>query len=756
MKHSGFRRKVAALAAAAMMCSIPAYAASSPAVQLQVDGRPISVPLYVNEAQRTMADISIAESLGMTCRTEGDQILFTRNGVTQIFTLGADRVGAYPMDTQAVSKDGTTYVPVRYLAEAFGLPLTWDGTSKVANIVTKQADPIDVTGVPAPSYDYSQANQLPMTGYFQKDLAVEMPDGTTAARTVKFYISEDACIRPYFTLITVPEGTDTTRFLKDSGWFALADENAEGLVVMEPGAGGRWGSFDEEVAYVNAAISFFKAPNADTPSLDTAATTGYFSSYGLNYFVGYGGNGAAALEAWAASNPGSMISQVYLDSPGLEQDVLDQAAALFYDGDEASGNLPLTIDESQRIFYDQLPVPTWLINCTGQASLEYWKHCSDCVPEAVPDATLGQVFAQSEDTDAWQSEFYGPISKVAVLDEPGFDAVSHTREIYDFLTSYTRYDNTCAFASQLGYRVRARELEEQGLLSHHVVTVAGEPREYLTYVPADSGEKFPEGSPVVFVWPGNTQSGILFLDATSWRTVADQEGFICVIPCEQYNAGSSVSVSHKNTVEFYQAIRTELKSSGLNIDWTRLYSTGQSAGSSATNTIASLHPEYFAAYASTSGPATVTDAVSAETSGIPVQDESALAGVPVPNYLLVGEGDMPTRTGSLFDEEMNQLDDWAAYFLKVNGGGTVNDYDSKETTGLHDRFTTYVWNNSQDVPLTQMTMSLLRNHNCLVQEMPMMWDYMKHFRVEWDEATGSVTRWYSPSAFAQDDGVEIT
>lgn len=748
------RKQLAGLLAAAMLCSSAAYAAQVPEVQVQVDGRQAGVSAYINQQDRTMVDTSIASALGMTCEVEGDQVRFTRSGVTKTFTLGSDQLGNITMDTQAVSRDGEVYVPFAYLSQAFGFEVSWDAGTRTASTVTQQKQAVNVTGVPAPSYDYSQANQLPMTGYFEKNLSVELAGGSTVERTVKFYISENAAVRPYFTLIAVPGGVDTTQFLQESGWFELAEENNECLLVMEPGQSGQWGSFEEEYAYVSAAIGFYKSPTADTPSLDTEKSTGYFSTYGMNYFVGYGG-GAPALEAWAANNPAFMISQVYVDSTGVDQKVFDEAAAKYYDGDEAGSNVALVIDEDEWIYYDQIPIPTWLINCTGQASVDYWKNSSDCVSQPVSDDELGQVYVQSQDSDAWQTEYFGPISEVAVLEDPGFDARANTREIYEFLTTYTRYDNTCAFASQLSYRARASQLEEQGLLSSGTVTVEGESREYLIYVPANNQEKYPSGSPVVFVWAGNTQSGLVFMDATSWRSLADEEGFICVYPCEQYNSSSSVTVTHKNTVQFDQALREVLKASGLNIDWSRIYCTGQSAGSSITNTIASLHPEYYAAYASTSGPATVTDTSSAGTSGIPAQDESALANVSVPNYLLVAQGDMPTRTGSLFDDEINQLDQWAEYFVKVNQGGSVKDYDSLETTGAHDRFATYTWNNDQGIPMTKLTMTAYRNHNCIHQEMPLMWEYMSHFSSEWDEAAGTVTRYYSASSFAQDDAVKI-
>ena len=748
------KKYLASTLAAAILATGAVSAAPAHGVQVQIDRVQANVPAYINKDGRTMVDTTIASALGMTVQVEGDQIRFTRNGATKIMTLGSNQLGNLVMDTSAVEQDGNVYVPVSFLSQAFGLDVKWNGVSRTASISTQQRTPINVSGVPAPSYDYTQADQLAMTGYFEKDLSVELPDGSAVQRTVKFYISENAGIRPYFTLIAVPGGVDTTQFLEESGWFQIADENDECLLIMEPGTSGQWGSFQEEYAYINAAINFYKSPNSDTAALDTEKATGYFSSFGMNYFVGYG-QGAPALEAWAANNPGFMISQVYVDSTGVEQSVFDEAAKKYFDGDEANNNVALNIEESEWIYYDQLPIPTWFINCTGKASIDYWKHSSDCVAQAVSDPVLGEVFVQSEDTDAWQTELFGPISKVAVLEDTNFNTTANTQAIYDFLTAYTRYDNTCAFASQLAPRVRAAVLREQGLLRSGEVTVEGELRKYLIYTPANCTEKYPNGAPVVFVWAGNTQSASLFMDATTWRNLADKEGFICVYPSEQYNASSSVTVSHKNTVQFNTALREVLRNSDLKIDWTRIYCTGQSAGSSATNTIASAYPEYYAAYASTSGPATITDAVSAGTSGIPVQEESALANAAVPNYLLVAKGDMPTRTGSLFDNDFNQLDAWAEYFLNVNQGGSVEQYDSMETSGLYNRYTTYTWNNRQDIPMTKMTMDAYRNHNCTSFDMALMWEYLSHFRAEWNESSGEVTRWYSPSSFAADDAVKI-
>ena len=48
--------------------------------------------------------------------------------------------------------------------------------------------------------------------------------------------------------------------------------------------------------------------------------------------------------------------------------------------------------------------------------------------------------------------------------------------------------------------------------------------------------------------------------------------------------------------------------------------------------------------------------------------------------------------------------------------------------------------------------TLLRAHNCSPYEMPILWDFMEHFSFEKAEV-GTITRYYSASAFERDDAV---
>lgn len=105
-------------------------------------------------------------------------------------------------------------------------------------------------------------------------------------------------------------------------------------------------------------------------------------------------------------------------------------------------------------------------------------------------------------------------------------------------------------------------------------------------------------------------------------------------------------------------------------------------------------------------------------------------------------------TGSLWDSEINSLDLWAGYFLDVNGLplGDGSDYT---VSGWYDRFNTWTWTkdfSGVEVPVFQVTKNLFRSHNCIHEEMPILWEYARHFSCEVD-AMGNVTRYYSPTGF---------
>jgi len=546
---------------------------------------------------------------------------------------------------------------------------------------------------PTPPYNYTRANKLPLTGYFEKSFNL---NGTM--RTAKVYIAPNASVRAYFTVIAIPENVSTDDFVQKSGWKDIADFKEEGLLFLEPGSGG-WGSPESELAYLNAAINFYRG-------------NGYFSIFGEHYLVGYG-KGGTALEAWAALNPLQVCSQVYIDSSSQSDAFYAQFASKKFDG-LSSGYKKIEIPENKKVSYSEVPVPTWYINTKLSdiaKGAEYWKAANDCVTEGVSrEAYLSgsTVFAQSKDSDAWQTDYCGPISKVALLEKKvsPWD-VDSNRALYKFLTEYVRYDTSTAYGNQLGIRAPYGEF--------FTMTVNAYEREYMVYVPDSAAKLWPSGAPAIVVFPGDSQTDKVFWPATQWWKVADKEGVILLTLCEQYSRNSTV-VSHKDN-EYFVPLLLDVLKKKYNVDETRIYATGQSAGSVASQGFGMSNPEYFAAIASTSGVGNFNAAA------WEAQLKTATYKS-IPTYAIIGEGDIEGMTGTPWDGTVNQLDQWLGYYSKVNGIAFLGNNSLAIRDG---RFITAKWNNSQGFPMVMWTQTLYRAHNCIPVEMPMLYDYMKHW-----------------------------
>jgi poly(3-hydroxybutyrate) depolymerase len=592
--------------------------------------------------------------------------------------------------------------------------------------------PGSLDGRPLPDFDRSRANRLPreMTGYWTRSFDL---DGGT--RTAKVYISPETPIRQYFTVIAVPDGVSTADFLHRSGWRDVADSRGEGLFVLEPGPDG-WGEPAAEASYVEEAMRFHQA-------------NGYYSIFGEHYLVGYAG-GAAPLEWWASVNPLRVISQVHLGSAGLPRDHLDHVGDLEYDGTTEGSYTTVELPEGfRRIRRDEVVLPTWHIapRRSARPTVDHWLAANDTDRRPRRDRTLGLVHSQRRDSGRWMTSHSGPIAQVAVRERPMRAADrSTTRQIVAFLTFYTRYENFFAYGNQLLVRPDLKRLG----VEIGTMTVAGEAREYLVYEPRSARRIWGRKAPVVFVWPGNTQTDRVFFDSAAWWQVADREGCVLVVICETYSA-SAISVSHRDSDEFFRRLRERVLRR-YDVDASRLYSTGQSAGSSVTQTLAIARPEYFAAVASTSFTAAPDEAGQVSLDGVTLPASQR----PIPNYQIYGYGDLSFIEGTLWDDIDNRLDGWAAYHLGVNALA-LDDVDVRDgaRSGWHDRFRTWTWHTpGTDVPAVRLTRNEYRSHNNIPEETPMLWEFLRHYRHE-VAADGTVRRWYSPSGFRRRDEVEI-
>ena len=115
------------------------------AVNVTVGGAPVfwtDAAPFIDENSRTMVPLrAVAEALGLSVSWDGAQreAVFTDGSKTLYFPIGSSsaRTGdgsALQMDTAAVIVNDRTYAPVRYLAEYFGFTVGWDGASKTVLI----------------------------------------------------------------------------------------------------------------------------------------------------------------------------------------------------------------------------------------------------------------------------------------------------------------------------------------------------------------------------------------------------------------------------------------------------------------------------------------------------------------------------------------------------------------------------------------------------------------------------------------------
>ena len=573
----------------------------------------------------------------------------------------------------------------------FGQP----GMNSIDESVIREFTPVSLDEATTPDYDFQRASKLPMTGYFERSF-----DVNGSKRTAKFYIAASAPIRTFFTVIAVPEDYGTTEFIVASGWHDIADNYEEGLVLLEPGPGG-WSDPEAEQEYINAVMNFYNRND-------------YFSIFGISYLVGYDGGGTA-LEAWAAVHPLMVVSQAYVNSADQSDAFYSHFDTIVMNG-RSSGYTQIEIPHEIRFACNKIPVPTAFVNpdlgCVSRG-VSYWKKVNDAVSGSTssPDYFYGaEVYAQSSDSDTWATSYTGPISKVVTL-EADIDVADPrlSNELYDFVTEYVSYDNTTAYGNHLAPRKAYGDIG--------TMMVGGQLREFQIYVPESAESLWPDGAPVVFIFAGNSQTDKVFFHNTLWWKVADKEGCILAIPCETYSR-SSTSVSHANTGMFYEKL-AKYVTEYYNVDPSRFYATGQSAGSFAVQGFGVTNPEYFAAIASTSGLSYPSD--EGGFGRIPTLEATYKM---IPNYCIIGQGDIEMMTGTLWDSTENMLDGWAAYYLEANDVGPLGDGSNGIAEG---RFLNWTWFNAHGFPLFRVGRTLYRAHNCIPAEMPRLWDYLKHW-----------------------------
>jgi hypothetical protein len=167
--------------------------ANSPALSLQVDDRPfvasVDVPdPYVNHDGYTMVPLQfISKNLGasVTLNDQNQLVMIQRGDTTINIAVGLNRIvingSNVEMNTTAVNTKGGVFVPVRYIAEALGHEVKWDGDQNKVYIITDGTTPKTQTDMRIPeTIDVSHAAKqvaTTLTGFFNAKSSKSV-DGT--------------------------------------------------------------------------------------------------------------------------------------------------------------------------------------------------------------------------------------------------------------------------------------------------------------------------------------------------------------------------------------------------------------------------------------------------------------------------------------------------------------------------------------------------------------------------------------------------
>ena len=153
-----------------IFCTLFLVAGARPAaagnISVLLDGKPLNfdiMPQIVNG--RLMVPMrNIFEPLGFTVtwQQETQSVNAIKNGLTVELKIGdstaMDGTKQITLDSPPVVIDGRTLVPLRFVAEAAGDYVSWDGDNQIVRISTNPQTP--PTGTPAAQGNYQPGQQL--------------------------------------------------------------------------------------------------------------------------------------------------------------------------------------------------------------------------------------------------------------------------------------------------------------------------------------------------------------------------------------------------------------------------------------------------------------------------------------------------------------------------------------------------------------------------------------------------------------------
>lgn len=564
------------------------------------------------------------------------------------------------------------------LAAVMMVPLT--GFARGTETEASGLPPVQQLSATTPVYDPMAGIKMGISGLFERTVS-----GTN--RTAKLYVPKAAHLGASMVVLNVPEGERTVSWLVESGWIDLAEKNKFLLYVFEPGASGRWGSPDQERSYLETAYA-----NISVNSPDGRGT--WYLPPESYYVVGYDGPGSV-LQQIVMKDPTLVAAATFVNASDVDTGFLEQLDSTFY---------PTTDWNGQRVASSSVPLPVWImedrLDANAAGVVRYWQDANQTEAKST-GFHGGRIFHQRKGA----LKYYvadGSLSAVAVT-----ETVKNAADIYDdFLSRYTRYGGNVG-GNTLGSRPDYDKLGVQ----FKTMELGGRLREYMIYVPAKAKQAARKGKdvPAVISLHGSGLTMYSMFDFSRWWEVADEEGFILVVPTglnTQNRTGWGTTADHID-MTFLQLLLDEVKSD-YNVDPGRIYLGGQSNGSMTTIAAGKKLElsKNFAALGATSGGQT--------------SSTTDYTGETLPFFVLFGEFDFwPADLSTPYVGETMR------YWINRNDAlGTPTTPASVEHVGRYDISS---WKDANGTTVARYGVTRGRGHSTIADEARVLWDWYSHW-----------------------------
>lgn len=589
--------------------------------------------------------------------------------------------------------------------------------------------------------------QVIYSGYFD----ISMTYDQVVNRDLRMYIPENSRYSQPTLYLMVPSNTDPYQFMEDSGWKAVADKEKITVYLLMPqrvtdaagntAAWGTWGDEAEVMTYIAKAL--------DTAGQRPGIQTVSYTFYGVGY-----GDAADYMTKYTMQNPSKLAGAFSVGSTGQ--------------GTELIAQMQQKPSAEDGVMTSQVSVPFGIVteaaNAQTAALVEYFKDANKTVETAsekagftyyAPDANADTRYPDSESV---AGVYYQTASVASCMNEAYaqnlFDIFETVRRYPGFLNTELRaYDDVYDYANNnYEYYTSMSALGRCTYGGDIQTEWDGEwyNREWWLYVPDSAKERMNRGEKVetLFLFMGSNGYGDEVPQRTGWDSVADKEGFIIVSPSGHVRHQGNFGNFDRNGVDVYQYCTNwrsdkatavlpndllmiddiylwlfNLSPYAANLDMSRVYASGQSAGGKFAHEVAKYRPQYFAA----SAPSSWVD------SGEDADTSSDVAMV-----VMMGQKDS-TIKGALSTEEAQKM--FAAYNaryggLKDNAGRSAwTDFTfMQETEGgtsicteSEGKFNKYILKTANGVPMFTGLEVIGLSHATVPSQCTFAWNTMSHF-----------------------------